>query len=94
MVKLDSIAIEPGSITSQADFEYNEQSQSIRVSTEKDSAEICYRVLTPLLTGEIKGRDLSTYDDSIQKPAFSSSSLPIEKEELFDFEGILCLRRY
>ncbi len=87
-VQLDSTAIEPGSISSAQNFQYNETSKTIIVFSNQDSARVCYRILSDLITEEVKNRDIALYDDSQRGPKVVAKSIPLEKEELFDFEGI------
>ncbi len=87
-VMLDSIAIEPGSVSSIHAFQYDEISRIILVASERDSVQVCYRILSELISGEIKRRDIALYDDRDRAPQIAPNATPLEREELFDFEGI------
>ncbi len=87
-VLLDTVAIEPSSVSSIHDFLYDEELRTIRVHFDGDSARVCYRLISKLLTDEIKNRDIALYDDSNIGKKVTPNSIPLEKEELFDFEGI------
>ena len=87
-VKLDSILIEPGSIQLSASYEWADSTQTIIVSdASKPSVEVCYRVLSTLVTKTYESRSLITYDDSKTVESIKRNT-PIEKEELFDFGGV------
>ncbi len=87
--QLDTTVIEPGSIQLSDPFTYEETSRTIVVTSEKQTVRVCYRVLSAILTQKIQARSISTYDDS-SGPLEKSppTGAPIEKEELFAFEGI------
>ncbi|WP_421765605.1 hypothetical protein [Ekhidna sp.] len=87
-VQLDTVLIEPGSISVSAPYTWNDSTNSIRVSSNLNTIEVCYRTISNILTQPIQSRSLSTYDDS-QNPTIPISDRPlIEKEELFDFGGV------
>lgn len=86
-ILLDSGIVEPNSI-SVKDAQYNFESKFLLVKSEEDSVEVCYRVLSDLLTKTYQNRDISTYDPSGNNPIVIKQSAPIEKEELFQFEGV------
>ncbi len=86
-ILLDSGIVEPNSI-SVKDAQYNFESKFLLVKSEEDSVEVCYRVLSDLLTKTYQNRDISTYDPSGNNPIVIKKSAPIEKEELFQFEGV------
>lgn len=88
MIVLDSTLIEKESVSTAFTFEYDDKSQHIRVTSKLDSVEVCYRVLSELVTKELKNRDLSTYEDAVIETQIRKNFTPLEKEELFDFEGI------
>ncbi len=86
-ILLDSAIIEPGSIKTSNEFEFDDATKVIRVTSTEDSVLVCYRVLSSTLTQPFFNRDLATYDASgtnvdIPKPAV------FEKEEVFDFGGV------
>ncbi len=87
-VSLDSLVIEPSSISSKEDFTWDESSSTIVVNSNFSQAEVCFRVLSSLLTEPIRLRDTALYDDS----RFSKNNVPpnpaVEKEELFDFGDV------
>lgn len=87
-IQLDTIAIEPGSITGIEDYQYVDSTQAIQVISDLDSVEVCYRVLSTILTQTFKERDLAIYDDSGEPSNFQSLAAPIEKDELFEFGGV------
>ena len=87
-VQLDTIAIEPGSISVDASYSWNDSTQVISVNAETVEVEVCYRVLSELLTKPFQNRSLSTYDDSRSTVEIIQSSPTIEKEELFQFGGV------
>jgi hypothetical protein len=86
-VHLDSILIEPGSI-SLTEIQFNELTNTIIVSSGEDSVEVCYRILANQLLETHQNRDISTYDPSGNDLVVINKNPPIEKEELFQFEGI------
>lgn len=84
---LDSLVIEPGSIVSESSFDFDEVTNTISLKSSEDSTQVCYRVLASVITQTHQTRNLDLYEEST--PAPSASTLPfIEKEELFDFQGI------
>lgn len=87
-VQLDSVAIEPGSIVSDYSYSFQEESQLIHFTSGPDSIEVCYRVLSDLITESQFNRDIKTYDASVTGPTIAPNASPLEKEELFDFESI------
>ena len=88
VIRLDSIAIEPGSIQVNGEFEYNEQDQTIKISSNMDSVRVCYRVLSESLVKGFQNRDISRYDASRVLEPILAQNTPVEKEELFEFEGV------
>ncbi|MEQ8627837.1 hypothetical protein [Ekhidna sp.] len=87
-VKLDTVLIEPGSITFAGEFEWNDSTQVIQISSQQAEVEVCYRVLSPLLTKTYQNRDIADYDDSREIAIISTQNPGVEKEELFDFGGV------
>ncbi len=87
-ILLDSILIEPGSITTTVPFEFDESTQTITLRSSAESIEVCYRILSDLLTQKFQNRDISGYDPSGQRGVPIGEATPIEKEELFEFEGV------
>ncbi len=87
-VKLDSVLIEPGSITVSANYEWNDSTQVIQVISQQSEVEVCYRVLNPLLTKTYQNRNIADYDDSREIAIISNQNPGVEKEELFDFGGV------
>ncbi|MFK7952481.1 MAG: hypothetical protein AB8B73_06515 [Ekhidna sp.] len=85
--QLDTVLIEPESITIE-NHSFNTTTQSIFVKEDQDSVKVCYRVLSSLLTKTYSNRAISNYDPSGDAPLIVKKSAPIEKEELFQFEGI------
>lgn len=79
--------VEPGSI-SFTNKQFDPTTQLIFVESEIDSIEVCYRVLSSLLTKPYQNRNIADYDPSGNDPITIENSAPIEKEELFQFEGI------
>ncbi|MEQ9403721.1 MAG: hypothetical protein RIM99_09065 [Cyclobacteriaceae bacterium] len=86
-VLLDSVAIEPGSITPLSGLKYDEITQLVTLMSSSDSVEICYRVLSDEVTKTFQDRDIFIYDSSIARDIFNQS-VPVEKEELFEFGSI------
>ncbi len=85
---LDSTIVEPASIQTEAPFQYNEETGKIRIQSPSDSVEVCYRVLSSILTEPMYHRDIATYDPS-GVPKSAPIAKPVTgKEELFDFGGI------
>lgn len=84
-VNLDSIPIEPGSITLAGEFEWNDSTQVIKILSQEAEVEVCYRVLSPLLTQTYQNRDIADYDESRQLGIIYAPKPGVEKEELFDF---------
>lgn len=87
-VKLDSTIIEPGSIQLSEAYTWNDSTQIILVKSQQSEVEVCYRVLSTLLTKNYQNRDLSDYDDSRELEIISTKNPGVEKEELFDFGGV------
>ena len=87
-ILLDTIAIEPGSITSDYPVAYIEASQFIEVRSEIDSVEVCYRILSEFLTQTFQNRDIATYDELDGEEPIMLKSTPLEKEELFELHGV------
>lgn len=88
-ITLDSIPVDPNAIQTEAAFHFDPASTQILVQSDKDSVEVCYRVLSSLLIAPFQHRDLATYDASGAKIDFSAKeNVAIEKEELFDFGGV------
>lgn len=85
---LDSILVEPGSIQVNAFYTWNDSTQIIRVDSPVDKVEICYRVLSTILTEPFQNRDVADYDDSREDQIISNGVSLVEKEELFEFSGI------
>jgi hypothetical protein len=89
LVHLDSIVVEPGSITVDAPFSWNDSTQIINVESEQKVIEVCYRVLSPILSQPYQNRDLADYDDSREDRIISNIGVSsVEKEELFQFGGV------
>ena len=86
-IVLDSIVIEPESIQTDQEFTFDETTREIQVQSQADSVEVCYRVLSSILTQPYFNRDIATYDNSTAVPITTNPVL-VEKEELFDFGGI------
>ncbi len=87
-ITLDTVLIEPGSIQLDESYEWLDSTQVITVrNTTKSYVDICYRVLSNLVTKPYQNRDLNTYDDS-KTPESINKNTSIEKEELFDFGGV------
>lgn len=86
-VLLDSILIEPGSI-SLLNAQFDQETQTIEADGVEDSVQVCYRVLSTILSKTYSSRDISTYDPSGSESTLTKKSPPIEKEELFQFSGI------
>lgn len=85
---MDSILIEPGSIQVGVAYEWNDSTQIITVTSNQQSVELCYRVLSGLLTQSLQNRSLADYDDS-GNPTIQLTPAPnVQKEELFDFGGV------
>lgn len=87
-VKLDSLIIEPGSIRVDALFTWVDSTNQITVETDFPEIEVCYRVLSTLLTEPYQNRSLDTYDDSRQPIEIINRNPTIGKEELFEFGGV------
>lgn len=60
----------------------------LTVQLAADSVQVCYRVLSSLLTQTYAARDIALYDESGDAPVFVPSGPPIEKEEIFEFSGV------
>lgn len=87
-IQLDTVLIEPGSLQTENAYNWNDSSQVIFVRSQQEMVEVCYRVVSELLTREHQQRDISTYDNSSFSRSEKESSQPIEREELFDFGEI------
>ncbi len=88
-VSLDTTVIEQGSIKTEFPFEIDYENGVIRVSSKRDSVEVCYRTLSQLVTQPFQSRDIATYDPTGSNVEIIPSGANIvEKEELFDFGGI------
>lgn len=87
-IVLDTVLIEQGSIFTSSTYTFDDTAQVIEVDGTMDSVEVCYRILSSLITQEFKKRELSLYDPAIQKQPREISATPIAKEELFEFGGI------
>ncbi len=85
--QLDTVVIEPGSIQVDASFDWNDSTKTISVDTSLAEIEVCYRVLSTVLTKSYHNRNPETYDDSRPLRPIESN-MSIEKEELFDFGGV------
>ncbi|MEM0938230.1 MAG: hypothetical protein AAGI25_00425 [Bacteroidota bacterium] len=86
---LDSLIIEPGSITSRSSFDFDVENRVIRVHSTKDSVQVCYRVLSSIITQPFMNRDIANYDTSGDVEVIAANKVNvIEKEQLFDFGGI------
>ncbi|GAB4234756.1 MAG: hypothetical protein Tsb0034_08610 [Ekhidna sp.] len=88
MVELDTLPVEISSISAQATFQFDEETRIIELNSTSDSVEVCYRVLSSLLTNDFKKRDLSIYDEEGVRPIILESTIPAEKESLFEFVGV------
>ncbi len=86
-ILLDSVLIEPGSISINATYSWNDSTQSIFINSTHDQVEVCYRILSELVTKTYQNRNLSNYDDSRQIDVIERNPT-IEKEELFEFGGV------
>ncbi len=87
-VLLDSVAVEPGSVTSEFTFTYDRETQLIQVAASVDSVEVCYRILSDMISRQFSNRDIVSYEDASLDIKGTPTAIPIEKEELFDFGGI------
>lgn len=85
---LDSALIEPGSIRLVESYVWNDSTNLIIVNDEKLTVEVCYRVLSSILTKPYQNRSISTYDDSRQLVDIIQRNPTVEKQELFDFGGV------
>lgn len=86
---LDSIVIEPGSIQSAYEFSFDEATREILVKAQSDSIEVCYRVLSSVLTQPFFNRDIATYDETGSgEIVFEAYPTKVEKEEIFDFGSV------
>lgn len=88
VVKLDTIPVEPTSISLSSLYTYNQESQEIKVQASTDSVEICFRVLSPLLTEGFRRRDLARYDPAAEEQRIASKITPVKRDELFEFGEI------
>lgn len=84
---MDSVLIEQGTIRTNAPFEWNDSTNTITVNADTPEIEVCYRVLSSLVTQTHQSRSLETYDDSRQLEIIQTNPT-LEKEELFDFGGV------
>lgn len=87
-VQLDTVLIEPGSIQTSFPYTWNDSTNTISIDAGVPQAEVCYRVLSTLLTQPVQNRDISGYDDSRDSRVVPLSNSTVEKEELFDFGGV------
>ncbi|MEM9895768.1 MAG: hypothetical protein AAF789_05315, partial [Bacteroidota bacterium] len=87
-ITLDSMFIEPGSVSSVAEFTYDPITRSILVKEDADSVLVCYRVLSPSFNEPIFRRSIQTYDSSIVISRREPSQVVLEESTLFDFPGI------
>lgn len=90
-ILLDSVIVEPGSITSEFSYTYSQETKLIVVTSPQDSARVCYRVLSQLLTVPMKGRNIDIYDNSrlvTEGSLLKDDGVLVKKEDLFDFGDI------
>lgn len=87
-VQLDTLLIEPGSISVEAPYSFNDSTNVISVSSPTSELEVCYRVLSTVLTQPYQNRSLSTYDDSRRLKEIIRKNPSVEKEELFELGGV------
>jgi hypothetical protein len=88
VVVLDTTLIEPNSIRISSGDPFSLEGGSIRINSKKDSVEVCYRVLSPMLTNPFQGRPMSQYDPVSQPEVKPPKPPGLRKEELFQFEGV------
>lgn len=88
-IQLDSVLIEPGSILLEAPFTFIDSTQMIKVeAVGQEQVEVCYRVLSSILTKSHQNRDISGYDDSREPLEIIRNTPSVTKESLFEFEGV------
>ncbi|MEP1032174.1 hypothetical protein [Ekhidna sp.] len=87
-IRLDTLVIEPGSISVNASYTWDDSTKLISVNSEFKQIEVCYRIFSSLLTEPFQNRSLSTYDDSRRITEIVRSNPTVGKEELFEFGGV------
>ncbi|MEO9484906.1 MAG: hypothetical protein ABJG47_15710 [Ekhidna sp.] len=87
-VLLDTLVIEPGSIRTSGSFSWNDSTRVISVDATTEEVEICYRVLSTLLTSAYQNRSLTSYDESRESIKIIQKNPTVEKEELFEFSSV------
>ncbi|MEQ8904091.1 hypothetical protein [Ekhidna sp.] len=85
---MDSTLIESGSIQVDASYTWNDSTQTISVDSQSREVEVCYRVLSTILTKPFQNRDIADYDDSREDRIIINGVSLVEKEELFEFGGV------
>lgn len=87
---LDTLPIEVGSVAASGAFTFEPSTRIFKANREDvDSVQVCYRVLSTMLTRPFFQRDIAQYEQTTRNASeirFSPSTL--EKEELFSFPGI------
>ncbi len=85
--QLDSLIIEPGSISLNSDipFTYNSALQTISLNTELDSVMVCYRHISLEVFGDIFIRDIAQYEPSDGPRAAPAMRSSRTDDELFNF---------
>ncbi len=84
-VVLDSMVIEPGSISLDYPYQWNDSTNTIIVQSNQKEVDVCYRVLSILLTQKYRIRNLEDYDDTRELEIIQAKTPGVSKEELFDF---------
>ncbi len=93
-VLLDSIPVDPNSITTSREvgYRYDEDKQVLVLEIEpEEELEVCYRVISPLLTSPFFIRDIANYDWTGADPLGGvnfNQEIPDVRNELFTTPGI------
>lgn len=88
-VRLDTLLVEPGSIQLEYAYIWNDSTQILLIEGKEGSTStVCYRVIAPALTQTYQARDIKTYDEAREVMPLNANRQLVEKEEVFDFEGV------
>ncbi len=80
--------IEPESIRVSGNYQWVDSTQMILVNSSQPTVEVCYRVLSNLLTKTYQNRNIETYDDSRPDDFIEKQKTRVEREELFELGGV------
>ena len=88
-IQLDTLPVEDGSVTITPELPFtlseNHQEVLFESTTDKDSIEICFRSVSPLIHKPIFYRDIAKYDQGYYRERKREEQIDIQKARLFEF---------